>query len=131
MDGIYRRGFYNIAVHERDTTGGNERTRYEMTIEGNTINLTVDRVEYEVTRREPRWNIPIKHVKHYPPATKGSFTLYLSDEMVDFDKKVKLFVNGKRVYNGKPKADMRHMVNSCRIFFDPERVYATGIEVKL
>ena len=51
--------------------------------------------------------------------------------MVDMSRKVKLIVNGKRVYSGKPKADMRHLVNSCITFFDPERVYATGIEVKL
>jgi hypothetical protein len=131
MDGIYRRGFYNIAVHERDKTENNQRTRYEMTIKGNHIDLTVDRVTYEVIQREPRWNIPIKHTKHYTPATEGRFTLYLSDEMVDFSKKVTLTVNGKRVYSGKPKANVRHMVNSCRTFFDPERVYATGIEVEL
>ena len=131
MDGIYRRGFYNIAIHERDTIGGNQRTRYEMTIKDNVINLTVDRVEYEVIQREPRWNIPIKHDKHYTPATEGRFTLYLADDMVDMDRRVKLFVNGKRVYSGKLKADMRHMVNSCATFFDPERVFATGIEVKL
>ena len=41
MDGIYRRGFYNIAIHERDTIGGNERTRYEMTVRDNTIELTI------------------------------------------------------------------------------------------
>lgn len=131
MDGIYRRGFYNIAVHERDTTQGNERTRYEMTIDGNTINLTVDRVNYEIIEREPRWNIPIKHRKHYSHVTKGRFTLYLSDEMVDFSKEVTLIVNGKNVYRGIPKAEVRHLVNSCAIFFDPERLYATGIEVEL
>ena len=131
MDGIYRRGFYNIAVHERDTMGGNERTRYEMTIEDNTISLTIERVDYEATEREPRWNIPIKHRKHYTPVEEGSFTLYLSDNMVDFSKKVTLLVNGKRVYHAKVKPDARHLINSCTTFFDPQRMYATGIEVQL
>ena len=131
MDGIYRSGFYNIAVHERDTTEGNNRTRYEMTIKGNTIDLTIERVAYEVTEREPRWNIPIKHTKHYTPVKEGRFTLYLSDDMVDFTQKVTLYVNGKRVYLGKPKADTRHLINSCATFFGPERVYATGIELTL
>ena len=131
MDGIYRRGFYNIAVHERDTIGGNERTRYEMTVEGNTIRLTIDRVNYEVVQREPRWNIPIKHIKHYIPATEGAFTLYLSDEMVDFSQKVTLIVNNKQVYRGKVHPDTKHLINSCSTFFDPERLYAAGIEVKL
>lgn len=131
MDGIYRRGFYNIAVHERDTIRGNERTRYEMSIEDNTINLSIERVTYEVTEREPRWNIPIKHNKHYAPVEKGSFTLYLSDDMVDFNKKVTLLINGKHVFQGKIKPDTRHLINSCATFFDPERVYAAGIEVCL
>lgn len=131
MDGIYRRGFYNIAVHERDTTSGNERTRYEMIIKDNTIDLTIERVTYEATQREPHWSIPIKHRKHYTPATEGKFTLYLSDDMVDLKKKVTLSVNGKQVYHGKLKADIRHMVNSCATFFDPVRVYTTAIEVEL
>lgn len=131
MDGLYRRGFYNIAVHERDTTGGNERTRYEMTIKGNTIDLTMERVTYEAVEREPYWGIPTKQVKHYEPATTGRFTLYLSDDMVDFSKKVTLRVNGQCVYKGKVKPDTRHLINSCATFFDPERVYAAGIEVEL
>lgn len=131
MDGIYRRGFYNIAVHERDTTSGNERTRYEMSIKDNTIELTIERVAYEATQREPHWGIPIKHRKHYTPATEGKFTLYLSDDMVDLKKKVMLSVNGKQVYHGKLKADIRHMVNSCATFFDPVRVYTTAIEIEL
>ena len=131
MDGIYRCGFYNIAVHERDTTSGNERTRYEMTIKDNIIELTIERVTYEATQREPHWGIPIKHRKHYTPATEGKFTLYLSDDMVDLKKKVTLSVNGKQVYHGKLKADIRHMVNSCATFFDPVRVYTTAIEIEL
>lgn len=131
MDGIYRRGFYNIAIHERDTTSGNERTRYEMTIKDNIIELTIERVTYEATQREPHWGIPIKHRKHYTPATEGKFTLYLSDDMVDLKKKVTLSVNGKQVYHGKLKADIRHMVNSCATFFDPVRVYTTAIEIEL
>lgn len=131
MDGIYRRGFYNIAVHERDTINGNERTRYELSIKNNTIYLTLDRVTYEATEREPQWNIPIKHDKHYTPVSEGRFTLYLADDMVDYEQKVTLIVNGKQVYHDKVKPDVRHMVNSCATFFDPERVYAAGIEVVL
>ena len=131
MDGAYRRGFYNIAIHERDTIGGNEHTLYEMTIKDNTIDLTIERVTYEATLREPYWGIPIRHNKHYVPVEEGSFTLYLSDDMVDFSQEVTLFVNGKCVHHGKVKPDTRHLINSCAIFFDPERVFAAGIEVNL
>lgn len=131
MDGVYRSGFYNIAIHERDTTGGNERTRYEMIVKDNVVTLTMDRVTYEVTEREPRWNIPIKHRKHYAPVAKGSLTLYLADSMVDFSKKVKVVVNGKTLFYGKLRPETRHLVNSCTTFFDPERLYAVGVEVEI
>lgn len=74
---------------------------------------------------------PSKHDKHYVPATEGRLTLYLSEEMVDLDKKVKLTINGKEVFNGKAKHDMKHLINSCTCFFDPQRLYTTGIEVEL
>ena len=61
-----------------------------MTIKDNTIDLTIERVTYEATQREPHWGIPIKHRKHYTPATEGKFTLYLSDDMVDLKKKIPL-----------------------------------------
>lgn len=131
MDGVYRRGFYNIAIHERDTTGGNERTRYEMAVKDNVITLTIDRVAYEVTGREPRWNIPIKHHKHYTPVTKGRITLYLADSMVDFSKKVKVVVNGTTLFYGKLRPEVKHLINSCATFFDPERLYAVGVELRI
>lgn len=131
MDGIYRQGFYNIAVHERDTTGGNERTRYEMTVKGNTVYLTIERLQYEIAEREPKWNIPVKHIKHYTPVEKGRITLYLSDEMVDFSRKVTLIINDREVYRGKMTPNVKHIVNSCATFFDPERLYCVGIEVEL
>ena len=131
LDGIYRRGFYNIAIHERDTTDNNARTRYEMTIKGNIINLTIERVSYEATERESRWKIPIKHNKHYTPAKNGRFTLYLSDDMVDFSQKITLYINGRRAYHGKIRPNARHLINSCTTFFDPERIYAAGIDINL
>lgn len=131
MDGIYRRGFYNIAIHERDTIGGNQRTRYEMTITDNTIDLTIEHVTYEVTEREPHWNIPIKHTKHYRPVSEGRITLYLAPDMVDMNKKVRVVVNGKQVFHGKLKPNTQHLINSCATFFDPLRLYPTALDIRL
>ena len=131
MNGRYRKGFYNIEVHERDTTGGNERTRYEMTITGNEINITLQRVQYVAQQREPRWGIPVKQQTTTSPVAKGKFTLYLSPDMVDFGKKVTLVVNGRRVFKGRLKPDLRYLAGSCACFFDPERLFAAGIDVNL
>ena len=58
----------------------------------------------------------------------------------DIDKVIKFFsgegdiVFGNepsKVYHGKVRPDMKHMVNSCATFFDPERVFAAGIDIRL
>jgi hypothetical protein len=51
--------------------------------------------------------------------------------MVDFGKKVTLVVNGRRVFKGRLKPDMRYLVGSCVCFFDPERLFVAGIDVNL
>lgn len=39
-------------------------------------------------------------------------------------------LNGKKVFSGKLKADVKHMVNSCATFFDPCRVYPAAVGIK-
>lgn len=131
MDGNYRKGFFNIKVDERNGIEEKARTRYEMTIRGNDIDLRVDRVEYVVLTREPRWNIEIKTDKILTPLNEGKFTVYLCNELVDLNQKVRLTVNGKQVFYGKVKPELKHLVNSCATFFDPCRLYPAAIEVEL
>lgn len=131
MDGRYRSGFYNIQVHERDTTGGNERTRYEMTVTGNVVSLTLDRVKYVTVEREQKWGIPMVQHTSTARASKGKFTLYLSPDMVDFGRKVQVIVNGRRVFSGYLKPDVRHLAASCACFFDPERLFPAAVEITL
>ncbi len=130
MDGVYRKGFYNIAVIERSNTDNNTPTRYIMEIDNNNITLNVDLVSYNVTKRN-RWNIEMEYNKEYTPATKGKVTIYLNNKLVDLNREVTVTVNGKRVYKGVVKPNLKHMANSCAIFFDPERVYPAAIEVEI
>ena len=127
MDGKHRKGFYNIYVDKRPE--GAERTYYEMKIDGNTINLTVQAVNYEVIQKDPRWGIEMKFKKCYTSAGGGRLTLYLCDELVDLSKPIILRVNGKKVFVGKVKPDLKHLVNSCTAFFDPRRIYPAAVEI--
>ena len=131
MDGRYRKGFYNIQVHERDTMGGNERTRYEMTVDGNVVNLSLERVKYVTVEREPKWGIPMVQHTNRERVTKGRFTLYLSPDMVDFGRKVTVVVNDRRVFKGYLESDVRHLAASCACFYDPERLFPAAVEVEL
>ena len=131
MDGIYRTGFYNLYVKERSDEEGKSRTYYEMNISGNDISLKVNEVVYEVIEKDPRWGIEMKFAKKYVQAHKGKVIIYLCDKLVDLNEKVTLTVNGKKVFEGKMKADLKNIVNSCAAFFDPQRLYPASIEVEL
>ncbi|WP_300814043.1 hypothetical protein [uncultured Bacteroides sp.] len=129
MDGRHRKGFYNLYVNERPDN--DLRTRYELDITGNNIVLNVDNVTYQTTETDPKWGIELKFAKSYTPAKRGKVTVYLNPELVDLSQKVTLTLNGKKVFEGKVKPDLRHLVNSCAIFFDPLRLYPAAIEVDL
>lgn len=128
MYGRYRQGFYNIVVNKRDGNGA--RTYYEMDIEGSHIRLNISDVTYETTKKDPQWGIELRFKRTYTPAKHCDITLYLCDQLVDLRKKVTLTVNGKEVFSGRVKPNLRHMVNSCRTFFDPQRIYPAAIDVK-
>ncbi|MCH5319285.1 MAG: hypothetical protein J1E38_06210 [Paramuribaculum sp.] len=129
MDGIKRKGFYNLAVTEPDTV--QSRTRYDLDIEGNTIDLKVSRVNYSVVEKDPQWGIPLKFARSYTEATKGKVTIYLNSELVDLRKPVKVVLNGRNVYNGKVKCELSDLVNSCALFFDSRRLFPASITVEL
>ena len=131
MDGLYRDGFYNIYVKERSNDDDKTRTYYEMSIDGNNIDLEVDEVAYKATETDPRWGIELSFERSYEPATKGKVVIYLNDELVDLSKPVTLTVNGKTAFNDNVGLDTKHLINSCGIFFDPERLYPAAIEVDL
>ena len=124
-------GFYNLYVKERSDEEGKSRTYYEMNISGNDISLKVNEVVYEVIEKDPRWGIEMKFAKKYVQAHKGKVIIYLCDKLVDLNEKVTLTVNGKKVFEGKMKADLKNIVNSCAAFFDPQRLYPASIEVEL
>ena len=131
MDGLYRDGFYNLVVKERSNNDDTSRTYYEMNIQDNSITLKVDLVTYKATEIDPQWGIQLKFDKTYQPATKGKVIIYLCDELVNLDKEITLTVNGKEVFKGKVKPELKHIVNSCATFFDPARLYPAAIEIDL
>lgn len=127
MDGRRRQGFYNLVMNSRPDSSEEARTRYDMRIEGNDVHLTVSRVDYEVTSRDSVWGIEIGLLKHNTPVAGGCVTVYLSDELVDLGRPVRLFINGRRVFSGKVRPRLKHLLNSCATFYDPRRLYPAAI----
>lgn len=131
MDGLYRDGFYNIQVLERSNPDYSTRTRYEMDIEGNTVDVAVDLVSYTVTRRDPVFGIELRYSKEYTPATSGKFVIYLNDALVNPEEPVTVNVNGAEVFSGIVEPSLDNMVNSCALFGDPRRIYPYSVTVSL
>ena len=129
MYGRHRTGFYNLRVNETSRNNDEERSCYEIKMADNTVNLKVENVTYTTTKSI--YNIPMFFAREYAPATKGNVTIFLSEELFDFSKPVKVIVNGKEVFNGTVKPDVSAMVESCAEFFDPERVFPAKVDVEI
>ena len=127
MYGRHRTGFYNLRVNETSRENDEQRTCYEVQIADNVITMSVNNVEY--TTIEAIYGIPMRFSKKYSPATKGSVTLFLSEEQFDLAKPVKVVVNGKEAFYGIVKPTLKAMVESCAEYFDPERVFPASVDV--
>lgn len=76
MDGLHRRGFYNLFIKERPSDDS-VRIRYEMIIIGNQLTLNVDNVIYETIQKDPKWHIEMKFKKGYTLLVKRGWHVFL------------------------------------------------------
>lgn len=131
MDGRHRTGFYNLTVSQRPHSDVNQRTRYEFTIKDNVIHLSVDDVSYTCTQKDPNWGIELKFARNYQPSQSGSVTIFLNSAMANLNKKVTIFLNGKKVYDNKPRSTIGAMLKSLATFGDPLRIYPVAIDLQI
>ena len=127
MDGWHRTGFYNLVVNRRP---GDLRTRYDVEIAGNRIDLAISEVHYQTVRTDPKWGIELEFARTYTPATGGELTLYLDEHLVDLRQEVSVYVNGKQVYRGRVACSVGSMMESLATFYDRERIYPASILIK-
>lgn len=131
----YRDSFYNLYIVEPsdDRSDALTRTAYEMNISGNTVDLTVNTVR--LATNEPvspaTGTVEIGVVKTKTPATSGRVRIYLSDDLVNLSQPVVVKVNGVEKFNGTVEPTSRDLVESCRIFFDPLRLFPASVEVPI
>lgn len=128
MDGLHREGFYNLKVEKRPT--GSYRTRYEMNIQDNRVNVIIEDVHYTTTERDPIYGIELKFQRTYTPATNGEITLFFDEELVDISRPIYISINGKRVFNSVAKPNVKNMLRSVATFYDPERIFPVGVSLK-
>lgn len=129
----WRTGFHNLRVIEGIHIGKDEwdRDAYEMTIDGNNINLKV--MEVNVTPsdyvQEDGWAMNIGADRTVKDAAKGKVTIYLNDKLVDLASPVTVTVNGVKKYEGKVSLDERFMTESLAEWGDPQRIFPAAVTV--
>lgn len=129
MDGRHRTGFYNIKVIKRPDA--KLRTRYDMNVHDNEVDIAVENVHYAASEVDPQWGIELKSTRTYDQATSGSFILFLAEDQVNFDKLLTIRVNGKTVYRKKPSLNVQAMVESLATFYDPQRIFPFALRIDL
>lgn len=127
MDNRHRQGFYNILVHKRPSP--DLRTRYEMTITGDTINLTIQDITYTCTQKDTRWGIEMKFSRSYTPSHGGQITLFLHPSMVDLTHDITIILNNQTLYHSRPRPTTRALLRSLTTFADPLRIFPVAIEL--
>lgn len=130
IDGRHRRGFYNLVPLQRPS--GEERTYYEEAIQNNVVDLKISRVTYhdeKVSDFYKAFRLVLTYSRTYTPATGGRLRVYLSPEIVDLSKPVRIRINGREVFSGRVEANLKHLASSCALFYDPARLFPAAVEV--
>lgn len=131
MDGRHRNGFYNLVIDQRPDP--DRRTRYDASFDRatNTIDLTIDNIDYTTVETDPKWGIALKFDRTYTPAESGQITLLLDDNLVDLNKKVTVRINGKKRFGGKIDRTKEAIARSIEAFGDPRRLFTAMLTLPI
>ena len=123
----YRETFYNLQIVEKATNSAIFRACYEMSREGNTVSLDTKLVEYTTTYTKD--GIEMYFSKKYSTARRGKLRVYLNEKEYDLSQPVKVILNGTEIFNGMVTPTLETMVESCALFYDPERLFPAAIDI--
>lgn len=129
MYGRYRDCFYNLRVNETSSTNANERSCYEMSIDNNVVTLNIEKVKYTTTYS--LGGIEMYFSKQYTNAKKGNVTLFLNEELFDLSQPVKIILNGEEIFNSTVSTNIKTLIESCALFYDPERLFPAAIDIDI
>ena len=55
----------------------------------------------------------------------------MNEELFDLSKPVKIILNGTEIFNSTVETSLKAMVESCALFYDPERLFPASISVDI
>ena len=129
MYGRYREAFYNIKVIANSTTSSIACACYELKRDGNTIELNANIVNYSTTYTQG--GIDMYFNKKYSKSRKGKIRIYLNENEYDLSQPVRIILNGSEIFNGMVEPTLETMVESCALFYDPERLFPAAVDVDI
>ena len=127
MDGIHRNGFYNLRVDKRPSDS--LRTRYDVSIANNRVDIQARNVKYISALKEPNWGITVKWEKQYEPTDDATLTVFLNEHLVDLSKRVTVTLNGEEVFCGKLRLTKEAMMESLNTYRDPLRIFPAAVRI--
>lgn len=69
--------------------------------------------------------------KKYSKASKGVLRIYLNENEYDLSQPVRIILNGNEIFNGMVEPTLETMVESCALFYDPERLFPAAVDVDI
>lgn len=146
MNGRYREAFYNLRIDRwtrpsapsaarLDSLGQYDeqapRRMHTFKVVGQTIELSIEEVEYLVTSRSPQWHFPLTFERQFRLARGGSYTLFLSDNLLDLSRPIRLVVNGQTRFQGRVARSEESILESLSTFHDPLRLFPATLRFHL
>lgn len=128
MDGLHRKGFYNLYVLQRPNK--ETRTRYDVNIENNVVNIQVRNVYYATAQRDSIFGIEMKFNRSYSTASGGQLRVYLDEHIVDLARPITIIINGKTICHKKAQLNMKNLEESLCAFYDRERMFPVAFDIK-
>ena len=127
MDGRHRSGFYNLLVENRPDLPDTVRVVYDLTIAGQFVELTVQKVTYTTTVTDPVWGIALDFDKTFSPVEGGKVTIFFDEQLIDLKRPVVVRLNGVTMFSGILPLSRENLERSCRAYFDPRRLYPASV----
>lgn len=69
--------------------------------------------------------------KEYSKADKGKIRIYLNENEYDLSQPIRIVLNGNEIFNGMVEPTLDTMVESCALFYDPERLFPAAVDVDI
>lgn len=122
MHNRYRKGFYNVGI--KNFPSLKEEDEFNRIL----FNIDYNKQRNEITIDAHLMSDDMSWLK---PTNGSEISLFLDDRYVNYSKRVKVIYNDKVVCNSRLKLREEHILSSCSLFGDSERLFPARVDIVL